>query len=52
MERVVFIVFMVLGLVLVNCELWICNETLFLLNCLTVNFYFWTVMITIISYCF
>ena len=27
-ERIVFIVFVVLGHVLVNCELWICNETL------------------------
>ena len=52
MERVVFIVFVVLGLVLVNSELWICNETLFWLSCLTANFYFWTIMIIIKSCCF
>ena len=48
----VFVVFVGLELVLVNYELWICNKTLFWLNCLTVNFYFWTVMIIIISCCF
>ena len=29
-----------------------CNENLFWLNCLTRNFYFWTIMIIIISFCF
>ena len=51
-ERIVFIVFVVLGLVLVNCELWICNKTLIWLSCLTMNFYFWTVMIINIFCCF
>ena len=51
-ECVVFIEFVVLGLVLVNSELWTCNETLFWLSCLIVNFYFWAVMIIIKSCCF
>ena len=51
-KHIIFIVFVVLGLVLVNCELWICNETLIWLICLTINFYFWTVMIINISCCF
>ena len=51
-ERVVFIVFVVLPLVLINYKLWICNETLIWLSCLTMNFYFWIVMIINISYCF
>ena len=51
-EKGVFVVFVVLEFALVNCELWICNEILFWLNCLNINFYFWTVMIIIISCCF
>ena len=51
-ECVVFIEFVVLGLVLVNSELWTCNETLFWLSCLIVNFCFWAVMIIIKSCCF
>ena len=51
-ERIVFIVFVVLGLVLVNCEPCICNETLIWLSCLIMNFYFWIVMIINISCCF
>ena len=35
-----------------NYELWICNETLFWLSCLIVNFYFWIVLRIIKSCCF
>ena len=51
-ECTVFVMLDILELVLANCELCICNETLFWLICSAVNFYFWTVMIINISCCF